>query len=99
MVAVVQRKRLTLHSNQPSEEVLSAEVYLAEKWHEHMKPIITQYGLKGHSQTGQNIAFYNAQPKRTLALKGEKYQDRKGYEVTVAVFDISMLMAAKIIIH
>jgi len=37
-----------------------------------MTPIVTQYGSKGHSQTGQNIAFYTAQPKRTLALKGEK---------------------------
>jgi hypothetical protein len=64
-----------------------------------MTPIVTHYGLKGHSQTGQNIAFYNAQPKRTLELKGEKYQDRKGYEDTVEVFDVSMLMAAKIIIH
>jgi len=64
-------------------------------------PIVTQYGLKGHSQTGQitSIASYNAQPERTLALNGEKYQDRKGYEDTVAVFDVSMLMAAKIIIH
>lgn len=60
-----------------------------------MTPIVTQYGLKGHSQTGQNITFYNVQPKRTLALKGEKYQNRKGYEDTAEVFDISMLMAAK----
>jgi len=64
-----------------------------------MTPIVTQYGSKGHSQTGQNIAFYTAQPKRTLALKGEKYLDRNGYEDTVAVFYVSMLMAAKIIIH
>ena len=58
MVAVVQRKRLTLHSNQPSEEVLSAEVYLAEKWHEHTKPIITQYGLKGLFMQGTNLLSY-----------------------------------------
>jgi hypothetical protein len=64
-----------------------------------MKPTVTQYGLKGHSQTGQNIAFYNVQKKRTLAAKGDKDQVRKGYEDTVAVFDVSMLMAAKIIIH
>jgi hypothetical protein len=29
----------------------SAEVYLAEKWQEHMTPFITQYDSKGHSQT------------------------------------------------
>jgi len=39
------------------------------------------------------------QPNRTLALKGEKYQDRKGSEDIVAVFYVSMPMAAKIIIH
>jgi hypothetical protein len=64
-----------------------------------MTPIITQHGLKGHSQTGQNITFYDAQPNRTLALKGEKYQYRIGYEDTVAVFYVSTLMVAKIIIH
>ena len=93
------KKEVNIIQQSASRGGASAEVYLAEKWQEHMIPIITQYGLKGHSQTGQNIAFYNAQPTRTLVLKGEKYQDRKGYEDTVAVFDISMLMAAKIIIH
>jgi len=93
MVAAVQRKRLTLHSNQPAEEVLLQKFI----WQEHITPFITWYGLKRHSQTGQNITFYNVQPNKTLALMGEKYQDRKGSEDIVAVFYISMLMAAKII--
>jgi len=72
---------------------------LSEKWQEHITPIVTRYGLKRHSQTGQNITFYNVQTNRTLALKGEKYQERKGSEDIVAVFYVSMPMAAKIIIH
>ena len=65
---------ITCHSL--SGEGASADLDSTEKWRENVKPIITQYALDIFN-LDEMALFYNAQPKRTLALKGEKgYKDR-----------------------
>jgi hypothetical protein len=41
--------------------------------------------LKELFQSGEIALFYNVQPKYTLALKEEKFQEEKGYEDRVTV--------------
>jgi hypothetical protein len=44
-----------------------------------MKPIVTQYGPKGIFSLDET-ALYNAQPNRTLALKGHQCQGGRWYK-------------------
>ena len=68
-----------------SGEGASADLDLAEQWRENVKPTITQYALKDIFNPDEMALFYNAQPKRALALKGEKCQGGKGYKDRVTV--------------
>jgi uncharacterized protein YqkB len=52
-----------------SGEGASADLDSAEKWQENVKPIVTQYAPDIFNPDEMAL-FYNAQPKRTIALKG-----------------------------
>jgi hypothetical protein len=68
-----------------SGEGASADLDSAENWQENVKPIVTRYAPKDFFNLDEMALFCNAQPKRTLALKGEKCQGGKGYEDCVMV--------------
>jgi hypothetical protein len=73
-----ERRNITWHS--VSGGGASANLDSADKWRENVKPIVTQYAPNDIFNRDEMALFYNAQPERTLALKGQKCQGGKGYK-------------------
>jgi hypothetical protein len=68
-----QRRNITWQAI--SGESLAVDVEASDKWHENVAPIIEQCAPQ--DILNMDEIFYNAQPKRTLDIKGERYDGRK----------------------
>jgi hypothetical protein len=70
-----QRRNITWQAI--SGESSAVDVEASDKWRENVAPIIEQCAPQDAFNMDETAMFYNAQPKRTLDIKGERCDGRK----------------------
>jgi hypothetical protein len=78
-----QRRNITWQAI--SGESSAVNVYASDKWRENVAPIIEQYAPQDIFIMDETAMFYNAQPKRTLDIKGERCDGGKSYKDRITV--------------